>query len=319
LRTIRPWGAEEIWALTPSYAAKVLEISAGHRTSLQHHERKVETLRVLEGRVLVERWEGDRFVQQVLGPGGVLHVPAGVRHRLAAFDGPARLVEVSTPELDDVVRHADDYGRLALIAVLARPAVPGATKTRLARAVGDARAARLAAAFFDDTWRTLSRIPWATSVLSCPADPDGLRPVPEVWTQPAGDLGDRLVDVFTRGLDRAPIAVAVGADSPTLPRGHFERLRAALDEADAAFVPAGDGGFVALGLRRCPPAAFAGVRWSSPHAHRDLSERLVARGLAVRDVDAWFDVDHPADLDRLRCTPDLLEVAPATASALREE
>jgi len=110
--TERPWGSELLWALTPSYAAKVLTIRAGHRTSLQHHERKEETLLVLDGPVLltIEAPDGALHDRR-LHTGERVHLPAGTRHRFAAPESTARLVEVSTPELADVVRHHDDYGR----------------------------------------------------------------------------------------------------------------------------------------------------------------------------------------------------------------
>ncbi|MCA9488998.1 MAG: cupin domain-containing protein [Myxococcales bacterium] len=106
VRTPTPWGAQTLWAATDRYAAKILEIAAGHRTSLQHHVHKTETLLVLDGELVAE--VGGRTL--VLGPGERLHLPAGTRHRLGSRVG-VRLVEVSTPELDDVVRHEDDYGR----------------------------------------------------------------------------------------------------------------------------------------------------------------------------------------------------------------
>lgn len=100
---------------TEFYAAKLLEISAGHRTSLQHHARKTETLLILEGTVRAEVETDGRLTMRMLGPGQSLHLPAGTRHRLGSLDG-ARLVEVSTPELEDVVRHEDDYGRVPPVA-----------------------------------------------------------------------------------------------------------------------------------------------------------------------------------------------------------
>lgn len=106
LRTPTPWGAQTLWAATDQYAAKILEIEPGHRTSLQHHVQKTETLLVLEGDLVAEVGEATL----VLGPGDRLHLPAGTVHRLGSRGG-VRLVEVSTPELDDVVRHEDDYGR----------------------------------------------------------------------------------------------------------------------------------------------------------------------------------------------------------------
>lgn len=110
-RTRAPWGSETLWAETARYAAKILEIDAGHRTSLQHHADKEETMLVLEGRVLAHlEDEHGSLGMRILEVGDVMHVPPGRRHRLEGLTA-ARIVEVSTPELDDVVRHHDDYGR----------------------------------------------------------------------------------------------------------------------------------------------------------------------------------------------------------------
>jgi len=112
-RVEKPWGHEEIWAETPRYVGKLLVVRAGHRLSLQHHEKKDESLRVLHGEVRV--WHGtapEQLSVEILCPGAVLHLPPGTIHRFEALTD-VELIEVSTPELDDVVRHADDYGRAA--------------------------------------------------------------------------------------------------------------------------------------------------------------------------------------------------------------
>jgi mannose-6-phosphate isomerase-like protein (cupin superfamily) len=107
----KPWGHEEIWALTDRYVGKVLVIEAGRRLSLQYHEVKDEWIRVLAGRLelTLERPDG-QLETRTLGPGEGAHVPVGRRHRYAAVDR-CEVLEVSTPELDDVVRLSDDYGR----------------------------------------------------------------------------------------------------------------------------------------------------------------------------------------------------------------
>ncbi len=106
----KPWGHEEIFARTRWYAGKILVVRAGETLSLQFHHRKDETLMLLEGsvRLLVE--ENRRMVEHLLSPGDAYHITAGSRHRLEALSN-SRLVEVSTPELNDVVRLEDRYGR----------------------------------------------------------------------------------------------------------------------------------------------------------------------------------------------------------------
>lgn len=111
-KTIKPWGCEILWAKTDKYAAKFLYIKKGHKLSLQYHERKEESFIVDRGRIKLHWYEeGDTVARmQVMTAGEHFDIPAGMRHRFEAIDD-ACLIEVSTPELDDVVRLEDDYGR----------------------------------------------------------------------------------------------------------------------------------------------------------------------------------------------------------------
>jgi mannose-6-phosphate isomerase-like protein (cupin superfamily) len=110
-RVQKPWGEELIWSLTDRYCGKVITIETGRRLSLQYHERKDEAILVTSGRLrlLLENDRGEDEVRE-LGPGESAHVPVGRRHRYEAIER-VELVEVSTPELDDVVRVEDDFGR----------------------------------------------------------------------------------------------------------------------------------------------------------------------------------------------------------------
>jgi mannose-6-phosphate isomerase-like protein (cupin superfamily) len=107
----KPWGSEEIFAHTDRYVGKILNINAGESLSLQYHRFKDETLRVLDGVVdLLIGGSADRLAGHRLEAGAVFHVPPGTLHRMTAVTD-CRLLEVSTPELDDVVRIDDRYGR----------------------------------------------------------------------------------------------------------------------------------------------------------------------------------------------------------------
>ena len=108
----KPWGREEIFAENERYAGKFLHIDAGQSLSLQYHERKDETIHVLEGEVvlLVGADEAKGLKEVILGRGESFRITPGMRHRMRA-DKPCVLVEVSSPELDDVVRLEDAYGR----------------------------------------------------------------------------------------------------------------------------------------------------------------------------------------------------------------
>lgn len=103
----KPWGREIVFARNSRYAGKILVIEKGHRLSLQYHKVKRETLYLLEGRLHVELGRRSRVVKA----GAVIDVPPRTVHRFEARYGRVKLVEVSTPELSDIVRLADDYGR----------------------------------------------------------------------------------------------------------------------------------------------------------------------------------------------------------------
>lgn len=106
----KPWGREEIFAETEHYAGKLLFISAGCRLSRQYHQTKDETVFVRAGELQVELGEGPLLQTIRLSTGESLHIAPGVIHRMAGITN-VELVEVSTPQLDDVIRLADDYGR----------------------------------------------------------------------------------------------------------------------------------------------------------------------------------------------------------------
>lgn len=111
-RVDKPWGYELIWALTDVYCGKFLHVNAGHSLSLQFHERKDEAWLIQAGRAKLELGAaGDAVLrEEVVGPGAAFHYPPGTVHRLTALED-TDILEVSTPQLDDVVRLEDAYGR----------------------------------------------------------------------------------------------------------------------------------------------------------------------------------------------------------------
>ena len=107
----KPWGSERIFAANGRYAGKLITIRAGETLSYQYHRVKEETLHVLDGTLGLEtEVEGER-VLLALQPGETFHVSPGTRHRMFADGKDVVVVEVSSPELDDVVRLEDRYGR----------------------------------------------------------------------------------------------------------------------------------------------------------------------------------------------------------------
>ncbi len=110
-RVEKPWGHEKIWALTDRYCGKTLVIESGRRLSLQRHAVKDESILVLSGRLRLFLEDDDGEVrQEELGPGDHRRVASGRIHRYESIER-CELVEVSTPELDDVERLEDDFGR----------------------------------------------------------------------------------------------------------------------------------------------------------------------------------------------------------------
>ena len=108
----KPWGHELIWAETEQYVGKVLFVKAGESLSLQFHRVKDESWLVQAGRAKLELGSaGDAFLnEEVVGPGASFRFPPGTVHRVLALEDTT-IVEVSTPQLDDVVRLEDRYGR----------------------------------------------------------------------------------------------------------------------------------------------------------------------------------------------------------------
>jgi mannose-6-phosphate isomerase-like protein (cupin superfamily) len=111
-RVEKPWGYELIFAHTDRYVGKILHVNGGQALSLQYHEEKDETLYMREGEVLLEVSEGEEMVRHTLKAGEAYRIQPFIRHRMVAGKEGCDIIEVSTPQLDDVVRLEDRYGRV---------------------------------------------------------------------------------------------------------------------------------------------------------------------------------------------------------------
>ena len=112
-RVDKPWGHEIWWARTERYVGKTLHVKAGESLSLQYHNLKDETILIQSGRLLFEtRPAGDlgELRRIEMNPGDVFHITPGTVHRMTGLTD-CDIIEVSTPELEDVVRLEDRYGR----------------------------------------------------------------------------------------------------------------------------------------------------------------------------------------------------------------
>ena len=109
-RVEKPWGYELHWAKTDRYVGKVIHVNKGHALSLQYHKVKDETIFLWSGKILFEIEENGQLVAREMLPGESVHVTPPTVHRMTAIED-SDIMEVSTPELDDVVRLKDMYGR----------------------------------------------------------------------------------------------------------------------------------------------------------------------------------------------------------------
>ena len=110
-RVEKPWGHELIWARTDRYVGKILHIEPGHVLSLQYHNRKDETIHVLKGEIIFRVKEDGELVERRMKEGESYHIVPLTVHQMEAVTA-SDLLEASTPEIDDVVRLKDRYGRV---------------------------------------------------------------------------------------------------------------------------------------------------------------------------------------------------------------
>jgi hypothetical protein len=201
----------------------------------------------------------------------------------------------------------------------------GRVKTRLAPALGTARALTLYRAFLADQLRFArsfaggARVEWWTDGALDPAldrglSGDGL----ELRRQGRGDLGRRLARAC-RAAERAgsSATVVVGADSPTLPRGHVDEAFERLEEGAAAVLgPAQDGGYVLIGVRAYRPELFRDIPWDTPDVARVTRLRAAEAAIRIDEITPWYDVDDAPGLRRLLedlRRPEIAARAPETA------
>lgn len=109
-RVEKPWGHELWWAHTDRYVGKVLHVKAGHKLSLQYHQAKDETIHLWKGELELVLDEGAGLKTHRMRPGESYRVRPLTRHRMVALTD-CDILEASTPEVDDVVRLEDSYGR----------------------------------------------------------------------------------------------------------------------------------------------------------------------------------------------------------------
>jgi mannose-6-phosphate isomerase-like protein (cupin superfamily) len=110
VKVAKPWGHETIWAQSDRYVGKILHINAGHELSVQYHNKKDETVHLLSGDIAYRVKTGDVLEDMHLRVGESFRITPGTIHQMVALTD-CDVLEVSTPELDDVIRLSDKYGR----------------------------------------------------------------------------------------------------------------------------------------------------------------------------------------------------------------
>lgn len=198
-------------------------------------------------------------------------------------------------------------GRERVVIVFARVPRLGQVKTRLARSVGDLEALRVHRALLGRTLAqavSLAGVRVQLAIAGDDAEGEGAALAAasgaELVRQSAGDLGARMDNALQAALARSLLPVLVGCDCPVL---HADDLRAAfeqLDEVDAVFAPAEDGGYALVGASREITPAFAGVPWGTPVVMAATRERLLAARLSWRELRTLWDVDDETGYWRWR-------------------
>lgn len=219
-------------------------------------------------------------------------------------------------------------GDEAVVVIMAKAPVPGTSKTRLSPPLSPQQAADLQAALLRDSVALAQRAGKGQTVLFCPSPgaPGGWEALHlvaaglPVVVQCSSGLGPGLLEAATRAAAAGyGKTLLLDADSPTVPPGYLELALAHLDERDMVLGPAEDGGYYLLGLKQPHPCLFQGIPWSTPTVTDETLAAARAHGLCVGMLPAWYDVDTPQDVTRLRA--DLAHnpgSAPATWALLQE-
>jgi uncharacterized protein len=181
---------------------------------------------------------------------------------------------------------------------------PGRVKTRLAAALGPERAAALYEAFVLDLAERLAPLGWPVTWAYWPREAPfaSILPGARCRAQEGRDLGERMSHAIAVELaDGAGSVVVIGADAPHLDTSLLgEAAERLADDADLVLGPADDGGYYLIGLKAPAPALFAGIAWSTSGVLAATLARARVLGLQVHLLAPGFDVDEPADLERLR-------------------
>ena len=202
----------------------------------------------------------------------------------------------------------------ARVAVFAKAPVAGAVKTRLVPMLGETGAAALHAGLVRHALATARH---AAAAVELWCAPDESHPFfarcaqefgAELHRQQGDDLGARMSHAFERAFAARSRLVLIGSDCPALTAAHLAQAVTALEDHDAAIAPAEDGGYVLVALAKPIPALFAGIEWGSAAVMGQTRARIAAERVRCKELATLWDVDRPADYERLRREGLLAEV-----------
>ena len=197
----------------------------------------------------------------------------------------------------------------AAIAIMAKAPVPGLSKTRLIPALGARGAARAQRRFTLITLHLARQAALGAVALHCAPDAQHsfFRALRRVFgtlcqTQPDGDLGARMQAACAHHFARSPEQplLLIGTDCAVLAPGHLQQAALALVHNDVVLIPAEDGGYVLIGMCRPVPEVFEDIAWSTAEVLSQTRQQLKRAALTWRELPALWDVDEPADWQRLQ-------------------
>lgn len=196
----------------------------------------------------------------------------------------------------------------AAVAVMAKAPLPGFAKTRLIPLLGAAGAARAQRKFTLDTLHTAQSVaPQALTLWCAPhAQQRFFRALHKTagvvcQVQSKGDLGNKMQAIVAQHFSghASPPLLIMGTDCPLLSPGNLQQAAAALADHDVVLIPAEDGGYVLIGLRRSVPEVFENITWSTPQVLQQTRHQLRMAGAHWHELPVLWDIDEPADWQRL--------------------
>jgi rSAM/selenodomain-associated transferase 1 len=192
------------------------------------------------------------------------------------------------------------------IIIMAKVPEAGRVKTRLQPLITPDQSASLAGAFLQDAEHKVKTVTDNIIVALSPFDKrnrltDILQHPVTLIEQHGTTLGERMLNAFKFAFEQGLDAVVlIGTDSPTFPADHIELAFEFLEiETDVVLGKTEDGGFYLIGLRKLETRIFENVSWSSPDTFEQVWQNIMDLNLHLREVPVWYDVDEPADLQKL--------------------